>query len=39
VHGLFGWLRPEDLVVVDGDAGVVRVNPPATTVARFRSGR
>jgi phosphotransferase system enzyme I (PtsP) len=37
VHGLFGWLRPEDLVVVDADAGVVRVNPPATTVARFRS--
>ena len=39
VHGLFGWLRPDDLVVVDADAGVVRVNPPATTVARFRSGR
>ncbi len=39
VHGLFGWLRPEDLVVVDGDAGVVRVNPPATTVARFRNRR
>jgi signal transduction protein with GAF and PtsI domain len=37
VHGLFGWLRPEDLLVVDADAGVVRVNPPATTVARFRS--
>lgn len=37
VHGLFGWLRPEDLVVVDADAAVVRVNPPATTVARFRS--
>ena len=39
VHGLFGWLRPDDLVVVDADAGVVRVNPPATTVARFRNGR
>jgi phosphotransferase system enzyme I (PtsP) len=38
VHGLFGWLRPEDLVVVDGDAGVIRVNPPATTVAAFRQG-
>ncbi|HXJ18806.1 MAG TPA: GAF domain-containing protein [Polyangia bacterium] len=41
VHGLFGWLRPEDLLVVDADdelgTGVVRVNPPATTVARFRS--
>ena len=39
VHGLFGWLRPEDLIVVDADAGVVRVNPPAMTVARFRSTR
>jgi phosphotransferase system, enzyme I, PtsP len=37
VHGLFSWLRPEDLVVADADASVVRVNPPATTVARFRS--
>jgi hypothetical protein len=24
---------------VDGDAGIVRVNPPATAVARFRSKR
>jgi phosphoenolpyruvate-protein kinase (PTS system EI component) len=39
VHGLFAWLRPEDLLVVDGDAGVVRVNPPAMAVARFRSTR
>jgi hypothetical protein len=23
--------------VVDADAGVVRINPPATTVARFRN--
>jgi signal transduction protein with GAF and PtsI domain len=37
VRGLFAWLRPEDLLVVDADAGVVRINPPATTVARFRS--
>jgi len=40
VRGLYAWLRPEDLLVVDADAGVVRINPPATTVARFRqSGR
>jgi signal transduction protein with GAF and PtsI domain len=39
VRGLYAWLRPEDLLVVDADAGVVRINPPATTVARFRSDR
>ena len=40
VRGLYTWLRPEDLLVVDADAGIVRINPPATTVARFRqSGR
>lgn len=36
VRGLYAWLRPEDLLVVDADAGIVRINPPATTVARFR---
>ena len=36
VRGLYAWLRPEDLLVVDADAAVVRINPPATTVARFR---
>jgi phosphotransferase system enzyme I (PtsP) len=35
--GVFSWLRPGDLVVVDADAGMVRVNPPATTVASFRN--
>jgi phosphotransferase system enzyme I (PtsP) len=39
VRGLYAWLRPEDLLVVDADAGIVRINPPATTVARFRSDR
>src|SRR5580698_1229439 len=39
VRGLYAWLRPEDLLVVDADAGVVRINPPATTVARFRTDR
>jgi phosphotransferase system enzyme I (PtsP) len=35
--GVFSWLRPGDLMVVDADAGVLRVNPPATTVASFRN--
>jgi hypothetical protein len=35
--GVFSWLHPGDLVVVDADAGFVRVNPPATTVASFRN--
>jgi phosphotransferase system, enzyme I, PtsP len=35
--GVFSWLHPGDLVVVDADGGFVRVNPPATTVASFRS--
>jgi phosphotransferase system enzyme I (PtsP) len=39
VAGVFSWLRPDDLLVVDADAGVLRINPPATTVARFRSDR
>jgi signal transduction protein with GAF and PtsI domain len=37
VAGLFAWARPEDRILVDGDAGVVRVNPPATLIARFRA--
>jgi phosphotransferase system enzyme I (PtsP) len=39
VAGVFSWVRPGDLLVVDGDAATVRVNPPATAVARFRRGR
>jgi phosphotransferase system enzyme I (PtsP) len=39
VTGLFSWVRPDDLLVVDADAGLVRVNPSATTVARFRRAR
>jgi phosphotransferase system enzyme I (PtsP) len=35
--GVFSWLHPGDLVVVDADAAVVRINPPATTVASFRN--
>ena len=39
VTGIFSWVHPDDLVVVDADAGNVRINPAATAVARFRSGR
>ncbi|HVX97543.1 MAG TPA: hypothetical protein VHK47_21705, partial [Polyangia bacterium] len=39
VAGVFAWVRPGDLLVVDADAGSVRVNPEATQVARFRSQR
>lgn len=37
VAGLFAWVRPGDRVLVDGDAGLVRVNPPATAIARLRA--
>jgi phosphotransferase system enzyme I (PtsP) len=43
VAGVFAWVHPGDLLVVDaaaaGAAGSVRVNPEATQVARFRSQR
>jgi phosphotransferase system enzyme I (PtsP) len=41
VSGVFAWVHPGDLLVVDGDAaaGSVRVNPEATQVARFRNQR
>jgi phosphotransferase system enzyme I (PtsP) len=43
VTGVFSWIRPDDLLVVDadtvGEVGTVRVNPPATAVARFRRAR
>jgi phosphotransferase system enzyme I (PtsP) len=39
VTGVFAWVRPGDLLVVDADAGHVRVNPEATHVARFRNQR
>lgn len=37
VKGVFAWVRPGDLLVVDAKAGSVRVNPEATAVARFRT--
>jgi phosphotransferase system enzyme I (PtsP) len=43
VAGIFAWVHPGDLLVVDagadGAAASVRVNPEATQVARFRNQR
>jgi phosphotransferase system enzyme I (PtsP) len=39
VAGVFAWVHPGDLLVVDAAAGSVRVNPEATHVARFRNKR
>jgi phosphotransferase system enzyme I (PtsP) len=36
IGGLFAWVRPDDTLLVDADAGLLRVNPPATTIARYR---
>jgi phosphoenolpyruvate-protein kinase (PTS system EI component) len=36
IPGLFAWVRPDDSVLVDSDRGVLRVNPPATQIARYR---
>ncbi len=39
VSGVFSWLQPDDLLVVESDAGIVQINPPASAVARFRNER
>ena len=39
VEGVFSWIRPGDLLVVDAETSSVRVNPEATAVARFRTRR
>ena len=39
VEGVFAWIRPGDLLVVDAETSSVRVNPEATAVARFRTRR
>jgi signal transduction protein with GAF and PtsI domain len=39
VAGLYAWARPDDRVLIDGDDGAVRLNPPAGVVARFRATR
>jgi phosphotransferase system, enzyme I, PtsP len=37
VRGLFAWTRPGDLLVVDGDRGIVRVNPSSSGLVAARS--
>ena len=37
VGGVFSWLQPEDLLVIES-AGL-RINPPATAIAHFRNAR
>jgi phosphotransferase system enzyme I (PtsP) len=39
VAGVFSWVQPDDLLVVDADAAQVSVNPTATAVARLRRSR
>jgi signal transduction protein with GAF and PtsI domain len=39
VDGLYAWVRPGDLCVVDADSGVLRVNPAASSVESFRRER
>ncbi len=36
VGGLFAWARAGDVLLVEGEAGTVRVNPSPTQIARFR---
>jgi phosphotransferase system enzyme I (PtsP) len=37
VDGVFSWLQPEDLLVIE--SGGLRINPPATAIAHFRNAR
>ncbi len=39
VAGLFAWARANDPVLVDGASGVVRINPPASAIARLKNAR
>jgi phosphotransferase system enzyme I (PtsP) len=39
VAGLFGWVRPGDLLAVDGADGVVLVHPAPTEIERLRRDR
>ena len=39
VTGLFGWIRPNDLLAVDGDSGAVLVHPAQTDIERMRRER
>ena len=37
VGGVFSWLQPDDLLVIE--SGGLRINPPATAIASFRNAR
>ena len=39
VAGLFGWIRPGDLLAVDGDHGTILVHPAPTEIERLRHAR
>ncbi len=39
VPGLFGWIRPNDLLAVDGDVGSVLVQPAPSDIERLRQAR
>lgn len=39
VAGLFNWVRPNDLLAVDGDTGTVLVHPAPTDIERLRRAR
>lgn len=39
VRGLFAWTHPGDLLVADGDRGVVRVNPSSSGLVAARASR
>jgi signal transduction protein with GAF and PtsI domain len=36
IAGLFAWARPDDTILIDGDKGVVRVNPSVNVIAKYR---
>lgn len=39
VQGLFAWVRQGDTLLLNAEDGVLRVNPPATQIARHRKER
>jgi phosphotransferase system enzyme I (PtsP) len=39
VPGLFGWVRPGDLLALDGQTGTVLVHPAPTDIERLRHAR
>jgi len=39
VGGLFGWVRPGDLLAVDGETGTVLVSPAQTEIEKLRALR